>query len=389
MSSPLQGVPQDPRVFSPPAAPSPPWRKIAAAFAAGVGFAAGAACAVLVIMYLVAPQKAAQPQQAKRMPTEVAANAPLPNQQPANTPPASSPQAQPSPTTAPPAGAEPSASDRDAAAPAGEASPGQSADRSCERQTWPYVDHSCAGLDAQAKRSVRVITTDRSAPATVTTFAPPPRSRTTDGMAPPPASTLDRTTDGSAGRMDGATEPSDGKVASGHSDVPLPRAKPAELARTAAAPANGPEVVQQATTSPPPAAAAPRQARKSAERRTTRRSVAERDLATEPNSNTRRADDMREAQDERRTVRSRPAEEPARAARPRATDQEPVQVGRTRATPAQDDEGYALVRSSRNRDGRRVSVQQKQVEEEGGAAARDERPRSPFPFFFNPAASGD
>src|SRR5215207_4200254 len=85
-------------VFSAPAAPRRPWLKIAAAFAAGVVFAAGIVCSVLVITFLTAPHKAAQPQQAKlRTPTEAASNASSPpavrREQPANVPaPHSSPQ---------------------------------------------------------------------------------------------------------------------------------------------------------------------------------------------------------------------------------------------------------------------------------------------------------
>ncbi|MFL6805839.1 MAG: hypothetical protein ACJ8FM_17810 [Xanthobacteraceae bacterium] len=412
MSSPLEGVPQDPRVFSAPAAPRRPWLKIAAAFAAGVVFAAGIVCSVLVITFLTAPHKAAQPQQAKlRTPTEAASNASsspaVRREQPANVPaPHSSPQTTQTSATpeAPPVAAEASASNPDgAAAEAGDAVSGQSADLSCERQTWPYVDHSCAGADANApaRRSVRVITTDRSAPATVMTAAPPPPSRTTDGMAPPPASTVDRTTNGSSGSMDvasrepaGADRPqqSDSNIASGQIGVPMPRPKPDELTRTAAAPANGPDVVPQATTSAPPAAGESRQTRKSAERRHTRRSLAEREATTrDPRSDMRRAkEDLREAQDEEaRTLRPLTPEEATRVVRPRATQQEPIRGGRPRATPAEDDDGYTLVRSSRSRDSRRASVRQKQVEEEGGAAAREQRPRSPFPFFFNPAAPGD
>jgi hypothetical protein len=407
MSSPVEGAPQDPPVFSAPAAPSQSWLKIAAAFAAGVAFAGGAACAVLVTTFLTAPHKAAQPEQSKlRAPADVALNvSPSPaarGEQPVNTP-ASSPQTQTSaPPEAPPAAAEASASSTGrAAAEAGDAASKQAADLNCERQTWPYVDHGCGGFDtnAQAKRSVRVITTDRSAPATVTTAAPVRARRTTDGLAPPPASTTNRTTDGSARSTDVAphelagpdrSAPPDSNTASGQIGVPMPRAKPDALARPAAAPANGPDVVEQATTLPP-AAGESRPTRRSAERRQTRRSVAERDPATtDPGSETRRAkEDVREAQDEeRRTVRSRTPEEATRVVRPRAAPQEPARVGRSRATPAEDDDGYTLVRS-RSRDGRRVSPQQKPTEEEGGAAAREERPQSPFPFFFNPAATGD
>lgn len=104
----------------------------------------------------------------------------------------------------------------------------------------------------------------------------------------------------------------------------------------------------------------------------------------------RAKEDLREAQDEQaRTLRPLTPEEAARGVRPRATQQEPIRVGRPRATPAEDDDSYTLVRSSRSRDSRRGSVRQKQVEEEGGAAAREQHPRSPFPFFFNPAAPGD
>lgn len=51
----------------------------------------------------------------------------------------------------------------------------------CEQQTWPYVDDKCRAQLAQksqARRQVRVIATDKSAPSTiVTTPAPPPQSR--------------------------------------------------------------------------------------------------------------------------------------------------------------------------------------------------------------------
>jgi hypothetical protein len=178
----------------------------------------------------------------------------------------------------------------------------------------------------------------------------------------------------------------DSHAASGQIDVPMPRPKPDALARTAAAPANGPDVVEQATTIPPPAAGELRPARRSAERRNTR-SVAERDSTAELRTDTRRVkEDLREAQEEEgRTMRSRTPAEANRAVRPRATEQEPIPVGRSRATSADDDEGYTLVRS-RSRDGRRILVQQRPVEAEGGAAVREERPQSPFPFFFNPAS---
>jgi hypothetical protein len=228
-----------------------------------------------------------------------------------------------------------------------------------------------------------VIATDRGAPATVMTIAPLPRSRTTDGMAPLPAGGAGRTTDGLASAAVAAPEP-DSNMTPAQTDVPMPRAKPDELVRR---PANGPDLAHRAAMNDPPPAAESRQAPKSAERRSTRRSVAERNPTAEPRSETRRTD-VREMQDEQdRQVRALSYEDPSRTARARATEQEFIQAGRSRATSSDDGDGYTLVRTSR-RDGRRVSVRQKAIEAEGGngTAARDEQPRSPFPFFFNPSS---
>jgi hypothetical protein len=345
MSLPLESLPEDARPDAEPAAPTRPWIRVAGSFAAGVGFAVGAGCAALAIIHLAGPLKSAQPQQPKvRAPAEIASS------------------------SAPAAPSERSATDTDAA------------DRSCARRTWPYVDQSCAGteVNAQATRSVRVIATDRGAPATVMTIAPLPGSRTTDGFA---SAALAAPESASANR------PSGGNMAPGQADVPMPRAKPDELVRRAAALANEPDTIHQGMTNDQPPAAESRQARKSAERRSTRRSVAERDAKAEPRGETRPTD-TRETQDEQALqVRALSFEDPSRTARARATEQEFIQAGRSRATSSEDGDGYTLVRTYR-RDGRRGSVRQKAVEAEGGGgtAAREEQPRSPFPFFFNPAS---
>jgi hypothetical protein len=392
MSSVFEGVPQDPGVFSAFAAPRRSWPKIVAAFAAG------AACTVLVITLVPIARNAPQPPPARilqRTSADVAAAPSLSatrGQQPADMPaPAQAPKNTHAP--APPEGAvaeAPVVNSAPAAADTNDVGSKQSADLNCERQTWPYVDHSCAGPDtnAQARRSVRVIATDRSAPATVMT-APARVPRTTDGMAPPPASTTDRTTDGSAGNT-GVASPReqapadqpqqlDGDIAAAQIDVPLPRPKPDELARTGALPAKGSEEVRQAATTAVESAGESRSTSKSrADRSNARQSAARRDTATTNagGAASRAKEGVRETPEEDRAVRTRTVEEPARVVRPRAAS-------------AEDDDGYTLVRSSRSRDGRRVSVQQKPVEEDGGVAVREERPRSFFPFFFNPAAVGD
>jgi len=385
MSSPLEGAPQNSQIFSVPAVVRRSWLKLAAAFAAGVAFAAGAACSVLVITVLTAPHKAAQPQETHpRTPTEAASDAsPLPaarTEQPAALSSPQASQASASPAGPLPAAPAPVANSAPAAADPDDPGAKPSADLNCERQTWPYVDHRCARPDAngRAKRSVRVIATERSAPATITTAVPVRVQHTTDGLAPPPGSAAHRTTDGSSGDVtarapaasDRAQRPG-GNIAAA-TDVPLPRPKPDALARTAAIASVPNELRQAAATAE--SAGEPRSLRKSGIGRSqAHRGVARRDTATTgAGSETRRGNtDPREAQEEGRAVRSGMVEEPAGVVRPRAG--------------TAPDDGYILVRSYRMRDGRRASVRQKQVEEEGGAAAREERPRPPFPFSFNPA----
>jgi hypothetical protein len=74
-----------------------------------------------------------------------------------------------------------------------------------------------------------------------------------------------------------------------------------------------------------------------------------------------------------------------RAVRSRDRQEEPRTVSRP-VPAAGDDEGYILVRPQRTRDGRRVIVSEKPVEEESKAAVPEEAPRPPFTF--NPAGTG-
>ena len=64
----------------------------------------------------------------------------------------------------------------------------------CEQQAWPYVDQQCRGAQPdQGTRTVRVISTDRTAPSTLVTAAPlHPGTvrRTTDGFSDGQASAM-------------------------------------------------------------------------------------------------------------------------------------------------------------------------------------------------------
>jgi hypothetical protein len=97
----------------------------------------------------------------------------------------------------------------------------------CKSQTWPYIDRSCTQQDANkapALRAVRVISTDRVAPATLT--ATPVVLAAPVEVAQPGASA-------GAGASPGAAILSDSTVAAVRPEdeiVPMPKSRPTQLA---------------------------------------------------------------------------------------------------------------------------------------------------------------
>src|SRR5262245_16147252 len=191
--------------------PPRPWTKIIAAFAGGV------ACTFLLTTFITFSSAPNKPK------TEVGigkVTQRTPGAQPAKSEPTPPPAAKASDAKASDAAshAPEAAVDRKPAGdePAGEtaavnetadANAAGKGDPSCAQHSWPYVNHGCAGADAQGTRSVRVISPDRGAPTTLTTTAPVqpsarPTPRTTDGSGTPDARTAkvppSRETTGSA-----------------------------------------------------------------------------------------------------------------------------------------------------------------------------------------------
>jgi len=367
MSSTFERSPQAIHSLAAAAAPRP-WTKLMAAFAAGV------ASTALVAVLVAGPHRTQQAQQSGPARTEVAARAPS-VATPAPSRPAPAPPAQTS-------GAAPRPEHGSDSAPATAAQanePSSSGYPGCAEQTWPYVNHQCGAADegAGATRSVRVITTDRSAPATVTTAAPRAPKRTTDGSA------TGVNTAGPGVSQSGTNAPAPDQVsialhndvavdpstpATAAVDVPIPRARPdsargvkassqpnaGKESRPDAAEDSGPDAAKQAGSAP-----TARERRNRSDQPPVRRSV--RHDTTRTNGQTRR--DKNDAEEEAAGVVRRVA-------------------------PLDDDDETTFVRYYRGRDGRRLvrekpadAVQERPAAEERQA---EQRPGFPFPFFLNP-----
>jgi hypothetical protein len=348
MSSLFEGSPQDSRIFAAPAAPGRSWPKVVAAFAAG------AAC-TFVMFFAQAPRvsrplptanvaqhadssKLPQPATPTAATTEAAKRAAPPDasKQPAAVPAQESSRAVeapvPSPTATP-----------DGAAKATNEVP-------CERQTWPYVNHGCADAGSdQATRAVRVIPADRSAPSMVVTAKPQPTPRTTDGMATNEASVALR-------------RPATDGLSQDQVEVPMPPPNPGAPTQASAGPASGsPEVVSR----DPPTATSGRDSR-----------------------STRSRNDRQYVQPTRnRRETAKPGNETGRAKE--ETRQETLRgaesAPRMRTGPVAEDADVPAS-SPRSREGRRITVEQKPMEEERGAEIHEQPPKTPF--FFNAGALG-
>src|SRR5215216_3926265 len=162
----FEGPGRDMRMFSPPSGPRP-WTKIIAAFAAGV------ACTFLITTFASAPRKASPPDEAAQSESAKMAQRtqPVKEAQPAKSSPAPrsadaakiSPPAESSPraqASVPPERAsnakEPPAEPASETANAAAATE-PSGDPACEQQTWPYVNHGCAGAKTNSGQATRPV----------------------------------------------------------------------------------------------------------------------------------------------------------------------------------------------------------------------------------------
>lgn len=347
MSSLFEASPQDSRIFAAPAVPSRSWPKVVAAFAAG------AACTFMVVLFFAQAPRVSRPPPAAKV-AERADSSKVP--QPATSSIAATTEAAKH-ATSPDASKQPAAvpaqdSSRAAEVPAPMATPDGAAKATnevpCERQTWPYVNHGCADAGSdQATRAVRVIPADRSAPSTVVTAKPQPTPRTTDGMATNEASVALR-------------RPATDGLSQDQVEVPMPLPKPEAPTQASAGPASGSsEVVRR----DPPTATSVRDSRSN-------RSRNDRQYVQPPRNRRETAksgNETRRAKEETETVRGAES------------------VPRMRTGPVAE-EADVPVSSPRPRDGRRITVEQKPMEEERGAEVHEQPPKTPF--FFNAGALG-
>ena len=329
MSSAFEDAPQDVRTLSEAAAPPRPRTRTLAAFAAGI------ACTALVSAVVAWPRQAwhgAQSSQPHKVPSRKVAASLESNSRAVRDSAAGMSAAAAAPVTA----ATPEAGSQQAARPG------------CERQTWPYVSHDCDDGQGRPTRSVRVITTDRSAPTMVKTAAPRVPVRTTDGSAPAAQAVgpgTPRATDSTTQLSNVALRqdlPASPWTAQSSTDI-----SPAVEPSNGTANAKGQDTSKQAGTS---------------------------------------SRDRRGARNSDEPSRSRHA---ARRAKQNAENEAVRVVGR--AASQDDDNGYTYVRSYRPREGRQAGgrrqvVQQKPAEAQR-AAAREPPPS--VPFLFNPAATGN
>jgi hypothetical protein len=409
MSEKFEVPPEHSRILSSPYTPSQPWSKIIIAFAAGL------ACAVLVITAtFVWPRgnsdSAKVTAESSRVALAKKATTPAPK---ATDGSAQRDEAQRADTSASTESANAAPSEPTAQ------------DDPCAREAWPYVSQKCAGK--QRTRNVRVITTDRTAPSTIVTAVPEtsprasePAPRTTDGSAPPaasvalaptqaaPAESASNAATSAASAAPIAPAPSE-QIASpivtpaAASEVPMPKAKPDAIARTE------PETTGSApateTEREAPIAAAPAQesksSRKSRERHDRRdaRSNARRDTAR---ANPDRQENARQSarQDESPFIGDEPRD--SRASRSRGAQEQATRSTRSRTIQVDDDDdGVPATRSVRIRDDRRdargdrrderriVIERAAEPERVERSYAREEKPKLPFPFFFLGGGNND
>jgi hypothetical protein len=360
----LQDPPEHSRILQTFEKPSQPWTKII------IGFTLGVVCTFLLAAFLFMPGKGSQSQSQSQSQSRVAKWAESKNAE------AEKAKAEAQRTETAPA--DDSAS-RDAAA----------VNDPCDKQTWPYVSHECAA--AQRTRNVRVITTDKSAPQTVTTAAPVVPPRTTEGRAP----------EAQAPRPDATSQTT--AVTTPNAAAPAPAAAPAAPpapapVTTAAAPAQPtpppappapepqakpqPAVDNQASTAPQPET---QPGKKSRDRREARQKRDRRDQeARRENRDSRDSRESRETTGfaDPRVEEVRSGDEPRRTSRSR----DDSRTNRSRVVDSDDDNAPA--RSSRSRDERRRIVIERPAEE---TVVREERPRQRalFPFFFLNGADND
>ena len=373
MSASLPDPPEHSRILqsSPPAMPTQPWIKII------IGFTLGVVCTFLLSTYLLAPSKPLQPD------SRMAKWAESKNAEAAKS----------APATGGTANAQESSGRTDASSPddsaSRDASAATNAGDPCDRQTWPYVSHECAA--AQRTRNVRVIPTDKSAPTTIVTAAPTvtPPPPATNGQGPhqePPAAGVSMPSSAPAPRPAPAPTPA---------TAPPAVAAPAPVT-TAVAPAEPPAPPRPDPQAKPQGPAADRQAsvnraavappsvqeaqpsRKSRERREARERRARRDAEAR-----RQIRETTGSSDVRYEEMSRSGEEPLRASRSRATDDDSRTV---RSRSIEIDSDHVPLRSSRKRDERRRIVVEEPDERN---VVREERPRQRAPFPFLNGADND
>jgi hypothetical protein len=410
--TPVQTIPLPPR----------PWTKFIAAFAGGV------ACTFLLTTFITFSSTPRKPEaETSKLAQRTQGGQPA---KPAPTPPPAARASDPAPQTKDaaadrtPASDEASGAQTAAANETADADAGKS-DRSCAQQTWPYVNHGCAGADPQGTRSVRVISSDRGAPSTVTTTAPAkPAARTTDGLATPDA----RAAKAARGRETTGSSPSQASVAlqpqpPARTESPTPPAaddstakpKPEAVARTeetTPSQASSTEMVKRVPLESSATAEDTRPTSRSRDRHE-RRYEARKDRGKREAGENRasRSRDVRDGHDNRnmrdggdlRASRASPDSREANdddAPRARASQEEVSPRSRAandngqrdrrpRSASNEDDDGYTLVRSQRTRDGGRVTVHERPIEREAKEEAKETvRERAPStPFFFNPAGT--
>jgi hypothetical protein len=209
----------------------------------------------------------------------------------------------------------------------------------CEQRTWPYVDGACAEADTntgQSTRPVRVISTDKTAPATTTAATPPQDAEPQPTAVPPPA-----------------------QIAAGDVTAAAPVQAPAPM--PAVAPAQAVSGAVAAEPSPPRPSPVVRDVAKSAASRDASTAAGERAAAKTA---------------KRDTKRSKPAENTVRSAR----SSSPLQRADAMRERNEAD-GFSVVQSRVLPDGRRVTVYRK-FDDDNPPTGRAYRPRSIFPAVF-------
>jgi hypothetical protein len=355
MASMFEGPPQDSRIFAAPDTPLRYRHPARSVRLVGAAFAAGAACAFLVLRFAADTPKAPPP--APKLARQ--ADAPVPRAPAAPPQPAQGANVAAAPEPAPPAETANAPADV-AAAPPDEAS--------CERQTWPYVNQQCVdAAPEQATREVRVIPTDRSAPATVVTAKPQP---TTDGKAandsfmprrPPP-----RVGAVPIGVPTPAASDASGMV---EENVPMPVPRPPMHA------AVEPESRSVVRHEPPP-----RETRSAAEPE--RHDVKPSRERREKSDARRHEESPREVRRDREATSERYVTEPSRnrrdARKSEARREEIATVRGAEPRPRSEDASPPRRREER--------VRAEPAEDDGDVEVRESRPVTPF--HFNPAWGG-